>query len=501
MIKRLALNTASNLGTLFLKIAFTFIMTPILIKNMGNYDYGLWEMIGAVVGYMGMLDLGIRPAVSRFAARYIAQNDDSALVRLYATAWYFLLFIGIFVFAVLAVWGVYFPGSLAEKGANTEPYMWLMVVLAIQLLITFPAFTAESYMEAYQEYYLKNNITIINTIIGNCAILYFITPENALVLLAAVNTIGISTKYIFYVWYMHWKRPFLSCRRRYFSLEQLKTLFKFSIKTVIQGVCYRLETATDSLVIGIMMSPAAVPLYSVPANLINYIRLISFNATHVFMPYFSGLTATGEKEKVVQVYLSVSKITAGLILVLGVGVFALGEEFLRLWVGDDIANSYLDIRVYLVAFTVLPMLNPYANRYLTAIDKHGVYAKWQPIVALANLVLSIALIGPMGIAGVALGSLIPGLIFQPYLLWYCCQQLEISLFKYVRTVLLPLSIPLLAMYFTVAFGEARIQVSNYLELLGLGAVASGVFILLAYFVSLSAAEQQQLKSLIRRKKA
>jgi O-antigen/teichoic acid export membrane protein len=501
VIKRLALNTASNLGTLFLKIAFTFIMTPILIKNMGNYDYGLWEMIGAVIGYMGMLDLGIRPAVSRFAARFIAQEDDSALVRLYATAWYFLLFIGLFVFMVLAVWGVYFPGTLAEKGASTEPYMWLMVILALQLLITFPAFTAESYMEAYQEYYLKNNITIINTIIGNCAILYFVSPDNALVLLAAVNAIGIATKYIFYVWYMHWKRPFLSCRRHYFSLEQLKTLFKFSIKTVIQGVCYRIETATDSLVIGIVMSPAAVPLYSVPANLINYLRLISFNATHVFMPYFSGLTATGEKEKIVQVYLSVSKITAGLIMVLGVGVFTLGEEFLRLWVGNEIAESYLDIRIYLVAFTLLPMLNPYANRYLTAIDKHGVYAKWQPIVAIANLVLSLVLIGPMGIAGVALGSLIPGLIFQPFLLWYCCQQLEISVLKYIRSVLLPISLPLLGMYFALSFGETVIQISNYVELFGLGLAASCVYLALAYFVSFSAVEKQQFKSLIRRKAA
>lgn len=501
MIKRLALNTASNLGTLFIKIAFTFIMTPILIKNMGNYDYGLWEMLGSVIGYMGMLDLGIRPAVSRFAARYIAQKDDAALINLYATAWYFLLVIGVFVFSILVVWGIYFPHTLAEAGAETAPYMWLMLILGLQLLITFPAFTAESYMEAYQEYYLKNNITIINTIIGNCAILYFISPENALVLLAAVNTIGISTKYLFYVWYMHWKRPFLSMRRHYFSLVQLKTLFKFSIKTVIQGVCYRLETATDSLVIGLMTSPALVPLYSVPANLINYIRLISFNATHVFMPYFSGLTATNEKAKVVQVYLSASKVTAGLMLILGLGVFVLGEAFLRLWVGDEIADSYLDIRVYLVAFTVLPMLNPYANRYLTAIDKHGVYAKWQPIVALANLLLSIALIGPMGIAGVALGSLIPGLIFQPYLLWYCCQQLEISLLSYIRSVLLPLMVPVVGMYFALYLGETFIQISNYFELLTLGAIASGIFVILAYFVSLSTTEKQQLISLLHRKKA
>lgn len=474
-------------------------MTPILITNMGKYDYGLWEMIGAVIGYMGMLDLGIRPAVSRFSARFIAQKDEPALIGLYATAWYFLWFIGLVVCIVLACWGLYFPETLAEAGADTQPYQWLMLILALQLLIIFPAYTAESYMEAYQEYYLKNNITIINTIIGNCLILYFITPDNALLLLAGVNAIGISTKYLFYIWYMHWKRPFLSCRRRYFSWQQLKTLFRFSIKTVIQGICYRIETATDSLVIGLVMSPAVVPLYSVPANLINYLRMICMNATQVFMPYFSGLTATGEKEKVIRVYLSVSKITVGFILMLGVGVFVLGEEFLRLWVGDEIANSYLDIRVYLVSFILLPLLNPYASRYLTAIDKHGIFAKWQPVTALANLGLSLLLIGPMGIAGVALGSLIPGLLFQPFLLWYCCKQLGITPFNYIRSVLLPICLPLVGMFIALICGETFVAIDNYLSLIGVAMVASLVYLLLTYFQSFSAMERSQLKALFGRK--
>ncbi len=172
MKRRLFLNTASNMMTLFLKLAITFIMTPILIKNLGNYDYGIWEMVGAIVGYMGMLDLGIRPAISRFAARFIALNDEASQQKLFATAWFFLLGVGALIFCLLCIWGIFFSASMSPIGEPEQRYTLLLLLIGIQLLISFPAYTAESFMEAYQEYYLKNNITIINSIIGFFVILF-----------------------------------------------------------------------------------------------------------------------------------------------------------------------------------------------------------------------------------------------------------------------------------------------------------------------------------------
>jgi len=42
-------------------------MAPILIHNLGSYNHGLWEMLGAVIGYMGL-----KPEISHFSANYQA---------------------------------------------------------------------------------------------------------------------------------------------------------------------------------------------------------------------------------------------------------------------------------------------------------------------------------------------------------------------------------------------------------------------------------------------
>ncbi len=418
MKKRLALNTASNVGTLFLKLSITFVMTPILVSNLGRYDYGLWEMVMAIVGYMGILSMGIRPTVSRFAAQYQAQNDERALSEVYATAWYYLMVVGLFIGVALIGWGLLFPEILAEEATDTQKYTLFLLILAAQLILVFPAYTAESFMEAYQEYYLKNNITIINSILGAVAIYNLITPENALVLLMGINAIGVSIKYLFYVYYIQRKGTFLRPYPNRFSWKRLKQLFTFSIKTVVQGISTKIENATDSLVIGFILGPAMVPLYSIPANLVNYIRMITYNLTHVFMPYFSSLNATNERDKTRRVYLFGSKLTVGIVAVMVIGVSVLGQKFLELWIGGDIAEGAGPIILLLVAFTALPLLNPYSGRYLTAVDRHGVFAKWGPLVAVCNLVLSLLLIKPFGIFGVALGSLLPGLVYQPFILWY-----------------------------------------------------------------------------------
>src|SRR5690554_7401041 len=86
MIRTLLVNTGSNVLVMFVKLVITFIMTPVFVHNLGKYDYGLWEMIGAVIGYMGILDLGLRPAISRYAARHLAEKDETALQSVYMSA-------------------------------------------------------------------------------------------------------------------------------------------------------------------------------------------------------------------------------------------------------------------------------------------------------------------------------------------------------------------------------------------------------------------------------
>jgi O-antigen/teichoic acid export membrane protein len=153
-------------------------------------------MVGAVVGYMGILDLGLRPAISRFASRHLAEKDETALQSVYMSAMAFMVVVGVLLFLFFFFWGFWFSGSVAPQGEPHQKYTLFLILIGAYLLISFPGYVAESYLEGFQKYYLKNNITIFNSIVGSSLLYLYISPENGLVLLAGINAIGLSVKYL-----------------------------------------------------------------------------------------------------------------------------------------------------------------------------------------------------------------------------------------------------------------------------------------------------------------
>lgn len=442
MIRRLLVNTGSNVLVMLVKLAITFVMTPIFIFNLGKYDYGLWEMIIGIIGYMGMLDLGIRPAISRYAAKYSAEDDHDSLLVVYATTFFFMAAVGLFLLLFFCLWGLWFPATITPEGDSTERYTLLLIILGARLLFVFPGYVAESYLEGFQRYYLKNNITIFNSIVSAIIIYQFITPENGLLLVAAVSSIGLTFKYA--VYFLILSRPVygaLAVQWRRFSLDKLRELTRFGIKSFIQGIATRVETSTDVLIIGLVMGPAMVPFYSVPANLVQYLRTIGSTLTHAFMPLFSDMSAKSENEKIIEVYLRASKYVVGIILPMAVGILLIAGPFLTIWIGEEFQQKGEAVIAILVFFIVLPFLNPFHSRYLTAINKHGIYARLTPVAATINIVFSLLLVGPYGILGVAAASVIPTVIFVPIYLKYCCKALGLPVASYVQKCLLPCLIP------------------------------------------------------------
>src|SRR5690554_197791 len=131
---------------MFVKLAITFIMTPVFVHNLGKYDYGLWVMIGAVIGYMGILDLGLRPAISRYAAKHLAEQDEVALQSVYVSAFAFMTIVGVLLFLFFFLWGIWFSGSLSPAGNSSQKYTLFLIIIGAYLFISFPGYVAESYL-------------------------------------------------------------------------------------------------------------------------------------------------------------------------------------------------------------------------------------------------------------------------------------------------------------------------------------------------------------------
>jgi O-antigen/teichoic acid export membrane protein len=492
-MKKLLWNTGSNVLLMFMRMVITFVITPITVHALGNYDYGIWEIVMAVVGYAGMLDLGLTPTISRFTAKLNAESDKRGLERLLATGTVALGAVGSVILVIFVVWAMLKPEWLSQRGDHASRYAMFLLLIGLQTAIAFPGHVAEAALEGLQRYSTKNLITIFNQIVGAILTYCYITPENALLFLALVNGIGSTIKYI--VFYLMLRFPSenrLRVRLREYSGAMLKQIVGFGAKSFIQGAAGNLEANTPVLIIGWIIGPAAVVFYRLPVALISQLRMLSWTLTHAFMPMFSDLVHRGNSQEARSMYLRSSKFLFALLAPAAVMAGLLGADFIGVWMGREYGEHAAPLVWMVMVFYMLPSIDPLSSRYLTAIGRHGIFARLYPIQAVANLSVSIPLGYAFGLLGVAAGSILPTAVVTPLVLRTVCRELGFKLPQYVRTVLLPALAPLAFMAAAV-FGTRYLfgGMHGYAEL-AIAALAGGLVYLASYAAFGLTREERQL---------
>lgn len=500
MIKTLLVNTGSNVVLMINKIVVTLIMTPIYLSSLGSYDYGLWGMIGGIVGYMGLLDIGIRPSISRFSAKYKALNDTQNLNTVFVSTFLFMSVLGLFLCLCFVGWALIFPEVLSASDIREDAYVLFLLIIGGQLLVSFPGYVLESYLEGFQQYFVKNNVTMLVTITGAVFIFNFITPENGLYLMALTAAVGVWLRFFVY-WILLFKPSSTGLRFLVsnYSFSKLKEVLVFGLKSFVQGISGRVETSSDTLIIGFVLGPQAVPFYHIPASLAGYMRGIGWTMTHAFMPMFSNLHALDETSRMQELYLRASKYVVAIIAAMALGICFLGGEFLTIWLSPEFKEKGEYILYCAVLFVAIPFLAPFSSRYLTGIGKHGYLAKLAPFGAVLNISLSLLLVDHYGALGVAVASVITASIFTPLYIRYVCNQMGHSYWLYFRFSVVPAFLPSLALIAAMVGGAKIILLNSYVALLANAVLGGIAWFTVFYLCTLDQNERAAFKSLLRRK--
>jgi O-antigen/teichoic acid export membrane protein len=469
MIKRLVFNMSSNMMQFIVYIVTTFLMAPFYLGMLGLYDYGLREMVLSIIGYMGMLDMGMSPTVSRFTAMHNARGERQSVLIIYATSMVFMGIVGCLMGGVFWLWALLYPELLMpENSDNTEKYVLFLLIIGVQLVFTFPRVVVESLLEGLQRYYLKNLVNMVSTIMLAVLSYLYMTPENALTLFTSLTAGFIVVRLlILMVMLRSSEIGIILPNLRLFSMNKLREMLSFGIKSFIQGAAATIQNMSDRLVIGVIMGPVSVPVYSISQTLVSSSKSITMILTHVFMPLFSDLSPRGDQHKIRKIFMLASKLVVGLIAIpMGASIYLLGAPFIHIWMDGVFDQGTVEtIIAFLSIYTVLSNLNPFASRYLTAINKHGILARLSPFTALTNLILSIVFVMMYGLIGAALGSIFAIFIVTPIVLIHVCRHLDVEVKEYITRCILPSLLPVILMSVLIIWLRVTWGIHDYYDIL------------------------------------
>lgn len=456
-------NIGSSWGGLAVNIAVGFFLSPFILHHLGDDAFGLWVLIFSLTGYYGIFDFGIRSSLVRYVSKFQATGDQRELACLINTSLFTYTWIGLILLVPTFLGSFYVDHMFHVPPAFVGDARLLFLMVGISLALGFPLGISGGILEGLQRFDLLNWTNIISSLMRAVLIVWALLHGFGLLTVALVtvslplvaSAIRVVIAHNLLTVPYGWK---------YVSRNSLKQVVSYGSVTFMIIVAGRLRFKTDAVIIGTFLSASAITFFSIGGRLVDYATEVVSSLAQIFTPMSSHLHASGDYVQLRRIFVAGNRACAFVIFPLTITLIVMGKSIIEAWVGPRYVSSYIVLLILLIPST-LYLAQSTSNRILFGMSLHKSLAYVVLLEGIANLILSIALVRPLGIVGDAIGTGIPLLCTSVFFLpRHLCRHLHIPIRKFLvqaYTYPLLLCIP---MAIVMVFMQRSFYAHHYLQL-------------------------------------
>ena len=474
-----------------------FAILPYVMSHTSKELYGSYELVLTFTGYLNNLDLGVTPAVIKFVAQFVGTKDQKNLDKIISAAITLYVIVGIVSGIGLLVMSFFFHRIFDVDPANITAVKQLLWIAAGSSLLVWPARTFDGILQGIQRYDWRAAIEIVAAIlIALSAYLIFSLGGNIVHFLLA-NYLVMLFKYVSS--YIIGNARYLKAKIifPYFNKDIFKQIFSFSSFILFSNIFGIIIFQIDNLVTGIFVSVASVAIYSVSYKLQDALRTVNSLIGAPLLPATAMLEGAKDYARQTMLLIKGTKYVTLLFGPMVVIVVFFAPVLITSWMGPDLGQSIHPAQI-LTSFWLFNSVTEVGSGMLTAKG----YVKYKFMVtvlnAVVNLTFSLILVQKMGIAGIALGTVIGMVVVQtPLLLRKYLKTMNISFWQYFdKTIKRNLLVYLCAAglsYLVLTYTNLQ----SLVFVLAAMAVVYVATIAFGFFASLSSEQRQELVSMAK----
>lgn len=431
--QRLIGSSVVGILAIAVNIVAALFLLPFLISRLGDQWYGAWVLIGTILGYFTVLDVGLFSAAERYVALHFSRRDWAAVNTVLSTSLVVFSGVGLAALILTSLATLAVP-LVVEDAAAQATVQAAMFICAVDLALFFPSGTLNGIMVARLRYDLANLLQIVKIVLRTGLIVYFIAAGYGIVALAAITLVTNALERGARLWISARLFPELDLSLRRFSRAHLREFIGYGVPSFLTEVADKLRFYVDTVVVGAMLSVSAVTVYNIAVRLVHYYIQLIMGGVGYLLPVFTAQIGTGDMAALRRNFLFGTKISVALSALVGGGLIGVGGPVIAVWIGDEYRAAVLPL-VVLIGGVFFELAQTPSINLLFALGRQGFLARIGFIEAALNLGLSLALVGPLGLLGVALGTTIPLVLLrslvQPV---YVCRQIDLALPAYLGGV-------------------------------------------------------------------
>lgn len=420
-------------------------MLPFNVAHLGQSAYGLWILVASITVYFSMLDMGYGVAQVKFAAKYRAQGDANALNEIASTMFCVFSGIGLLTFIVAVALALNLQNIFPLTADQVRTGRIVFLFISAYVALGFPFSVFGGIVNGFQRQYLNGGVAIITAIVValvNVAVLLagYGLPE----LVAATTGVRILS-YLAYALNAYRVFPALRIRPSYFNRARLREITGFSVFILIIDLANKLNYSTDTIVVGAVLGTAAVAVWVVAQRLIEIVQRIADQLNGVLFPVVVDSSTVDRVDKLQKIMIQGTRLSLAMVVPMATVLGLTARPVVMTWVGPNFEGS-VNVIYILSLVVALRVGSATSTVILKGAGLHKILALSNLSMAVSNLVLSLVLVRWYGLIGVAVGTLIPMVVFSMFAVFpAACRRVELSRLKVIRESVWPAAWPALVM--------------------------------------------------------
>lgn len=477
----------------------SFICLPILVRLLGKGEFGLYQLVAAIIAYLLIMDFGLSNTTTRYYARYQEQGKQKEKENMLALSAIFYGFVG-FLILVIGFSLLHFFLPIYQNTLSAQDFLTakkLFTIMLINLAFVIPSNIFVAVINANQRFIFAKTLVILTLILRPATIvcmLHFWPKALTIVYIHTIFNFLVILANIIYCC------KFLDIKMKLYRFEWklLKELILFSLYVFLAVVMEQSYWRSGQLILGALIGTGAVAVYAVAMKLDIYFTRFADNISAIFLPQLSQISAHRSfTEQTNEVFLKVSRLQLMVMSIFLCGFTLYGKTFLNFWLGAGFGNAYYYALIIMFALFI-PLTQNIGIWVLQAQNKHYFRAWVYTASAIFNIVLGIFLVKNIGTKGCAIATAISIVLGQGLAMNLFYNKIGLALKAYFKNMLkiLPLCLIMLAFGF---FAEKFFISSSLIIFIGKIFSFILLFLTLFYFAFMNAYEKNLLKSLYGKK--
>ena len=368
-----------------LNAAYGLLISPYILSKLGTVEYGMYKTVASLSSSLMILDLGLGGTVTRYIAKYKADNKEKDIPNLIAILFLEALIVLILVAAVCI--GVYSQLGNIYKATFTPEQLNhaknLFLVLSINMLLCIIENVINGIVTGYNDFLFGNGIKLIRLICRILlvfVVLQFYPNSMGLVLINLILTSVFLTIEIYWAFVKHRTKVHFE----HWDAALFSESFKYTLLIFSTSIVNQVNGNLDNIVIGAVVSAVAVTIYSMGLTIFGMFQQLSTAISGVLLPSIIEILEEEDGLKKVQkTIVTTGRVQFCLLGTALVGFAVLGKKFIYLWLGDGFQDVY-----YITLILMIPSIFELCVNACLAVLKAKNLLGFQTVALLSTTVLN-----------------------------------------------------------------------------------------------------------------